>query len=129
METCMKENLRMGNMMVKGHKLGLKEENMLGNGRMGKQNSHGTVTPPYGKYVGEWKGNDFHGQGTFTYSNGDKYVGEWKDWKYHGQGTETYPDGRKYVGEFKDDEPWNGTTYDKNGNPIYKYVNGKEIEL
>ena len=71
----MKENLRMGNMMVKGHTLGLMEENMLGNGRMGKQNSHGTVTPPYGKYVGEWKGNDFHGQGTFTYSNGDKYVG------------------------------------------------------
>ena len=92
----------MGNMMVKGHTLGLMEENMLGNGRMGKQNSHGTVTPPYGKYVGEWKGNDFHGQGTFTYSNGDKYVGEWKDWKYHGQGTFTYTDGSMYVGEWKD---------------------------
>ena len=31
---------------------------------MGKQNGHGTVTSKDGKYVGEWKGNDFHGQGT-----------------------------------------------------------------
>ena len=54
----------MGNMMVKGHTLGLMEENMLGNGQMVKQNGHGTVTSKDGKYVGEWKGNDFHGQGT-----------------------------------------------------------------
>jgi len=53
METCMKENLRMGKEMVKGHTLGLMEENMLGNSRMGKQNGHGTVTSPDGKYVGE----------------------------------------------------------------------------
>ena len=60
----MKENLRLGNIMVKGHILEMMEENMLGNGRMGKQNGHGTVTSKDGKYVGEWKGNDFHGQGT-----------------------------------------------------------------
>ena len=54
----------MVNMMVKGHTLGLMEVNMLGNGQMGKQNGHGTVTSKDGKYVGEWKGNDFHGQGT-----------------------------------------------------------------
>ncbi len=50
----MKENLRMGNMMVKEHTLGLMEENMSGNGRMGKQNGHFTVTSPYWNYVGEW---------------------------------------------------------------------------
>ena len=37
----------------------------------------------------------YHGQGTWTYFNGDKYVGEWKDGKYHGQGTYTFKDGSK----------------------------------
>ena len=57
---------------------------MLGNGRMGKQNGHGTVTSPYGKYVGEWKGNDFHCQGTMISTDGTKLVGELmknKRWK------------------------------------------------
>jgi hypothetical protein len=35
-----------------------------------------------------------HGQGTYTYANGDKYVGEWRDGKRHGQGILTYADGR-----------------------------------
>ncbi len=39
-----------------------------------------------------------HGQGTWTYTEGEKYVGEWKDGKYNGQGTFTYPNGTKYVG-------------------------------
>ena len=43
----------MGKEMVEEHTLGLMEENMLGNSRMGKQNGHGTVTSPDGKYVGE----------------------------------------------------------------------------
>ena len=80
----MKEILRMGDMMVKAHTLGMMEENMLGNGRMGKQNGHGTVTSPYGKYVGEWKGNDFHCKGTMISTDGTKLVGELmenKRWK------------------------------------------------
>ena len=32
--------------------------------------------------------------GTYTYSSGDKYVGEFKDDKRHGQGTYTFADGR-----------------------------------
>ena len=68
---------------------------------MGKQNGHGTVTSPYGKYVGEFK-----------------------DGKKHGQGTYTWSDGSKYVGEYKDGEPWNGTYDDKDGKIIFKYVNG-----
>jgi hypothetical protein len=98
----MKENLRTGNMMVKGHTLGLMEENMLGNGRMGKQNGHGTVTSPDGKYVGEWKGNDFHGQGTMIST-----------------------DGTKWVGEFRENKRWNIREYDNNGNITGKYVNGE----
>ena len=68
----------MGNMMVKGHTLGLMEENMLGNGRMGKQNGHGTVTSPYWKYVREWKGNDFHGQGTMISTDVTKWAGDFR---------------------------------------------------
>ena len=70
METCMKENLRLGNIMVKGHILGMMEENILGNGRMGKQNGHGTVTSKDGKYVREWKGNDSYCQGTMISTDG-----------------------------------------------------------
>ena len=70
----------------------------------------------------------YHGQETLTFRDGDKYVGEFKDGKEHGHGTYTWSDGRKYVGEFKDGEIWNGTLYDKNGNIIVKFVNGKEIK-
>ena len=64
------------------------------------------------KYVGEWKNNEQHGQGTSTWSAplsnaGEKYVGEWKNHKQNGQGTSTYSmphssAGYKYVGEFRD---------------------------
>ena len=37
-----------------------------------------------------------------TYPDGSKYIGGWKDEKRHGQGTYTFSDGEKYIGEFKD---------------------------
>jgi len=40
----------------------------------------------------------------------------------------SFPDGKKYVGEYKDDKRWNGTEYDKDGNIIYRWVNGKRIK-
>lgn len=92
----------------------------------------GTVTLKGNKYVGEFRGNKFHGQGTYEWSDGDKYVGEWedgrrsgqgtytqpirrfkesveyvgewKDGKYNGQGTLTFSNGEKYVGEWRDDK-------------------------
>ena len=44
------------------------------------------------KYVGEWKKDLQHGQGTYYFLaenefKGDKYQGAWKDGKRHGQGT------------------------------------------
>ena len=48
--------------------------------------------------------------GTYTFTSGGKYVGEWKDDEYHGQGTFIWPDGEKYVGEFRDDKR-NGQGY------------------
>ena len=60
----------------------------------------------------------------YIWENGTRYMGEWKDGKKHGQGTFTFPDGEIYEGEWKDGTPWNLTIYDKDGN-IKKYVNGE----
>ena len=54
------------------------------------------------KYDGQLKKGISHGQGTFTWPDGEKCVGEFKDDKMHGQETYTYANGDKYVGEYKD---------------------------
>ena len=41
-------------------------------------------------YVGDWQNNKMHGQGTYTYADGDIYVGEWKNGTEDGQGTYTF---------------------------------------
>ena len=100
------------------------------------------------EYVGQFKDGEFHGQGKYTYPDGERYVGEFKNGIQDGQGTLTYPDGREYVGEFKngiqngqgtntfsngwigigewiDVEPWNIKVFDKKGNLKMKWENGK----
>jgi hypothetical protein len=73
-----------------------------------------------------------NGQGTYTFGKGewegDKYVGEYKDGEEHGQGTYTWSDGQKYEGKWKDGGNWNGIQYDKDGNIQVKFVNGKMIK-
>ena len=44
------------------------------------------TSPDGRKYVGEYKDDKKHGQGTFTWSDEGKYEGKWKDGKFHGQG-------------------------------------------
>ena len=105
-----------------------------------------------GSILGEFKDGNFHGQGIYTYPDGERYVGEFKNGIQDGQGTFSYPDGRKYVGEFKngiqngqgtntfsngwngigewiDVEPWNIKVFDKKGNLKMKWENGKQIKL
>ena len=73
---------------------------------------HGTGTYTYSstgswvgdKYVGEFKEERKHGQGTYTWADGGKYVGEFKHGKIYGKGTYTYADGRIQEGIWKDDE-------------------------
>lgn len=68
-------------------------------------NCSGTYTwPDGGKYVGEYKNGQFHGQGTLFWPDGFEYVGEFRNSKIQGQGTLTGPNGYKYVGEFRDDK-------------------------
>ena len=70
----------------------------------GKYNGQGSLVghKSGSKYVGEWKDNKRHGQGTFAWKDGRKLVGEWKDGLPNGQGTYTFPNGDEYVGEYKD---------------------------
>lgn len=83
------------------------------------RHGQGTYTHARGDtYVGEWQDNDEHGQGTYTYFNGEKYVGEWKIGKRTGKGTYTWADGDKYVGEFKDGK--------KHGRGTYTYADGSK---
>ena len=92
----------------------------------GEPNGLGLVIFPRGnKYVGEWENGVWNGHRTYTQPNGYKYVGEYKDTKFHGQGTRTFSSGKKYVGEWKNGKPWNGIEYDKNGNILFKVVNGE----
>ena len=101
----------------------------VGEFRDDKRNGYGTFTwPDGGKYEGEWKNGIFHGQGTVTLADGEKYEGEWKDGEKHGQGIYSFLDESKYVGEFLGNEPWNVTFYDKDGNIIWKMVNGKQVD-
>ena len=67
-------------------------------------NCFGTYAVDGDKYVGEWKDDLLHGQGTYTYANGDKYVGEFKDNKKHGQGTYTFANGKRVAGYFRNNE-------------------------
>ena len=79
-------------------------------------NCFGSFTTESGKYIGEWKDNQRHGQGKTTLANGEKYEGEWKGDERHGLGTSTFPSGDKYVGEFKNDK--------KHGRGFYVFANG-----
>ena len=55
-------------------------------------------------YNGEWKENTFDGLGTLKGGpDGKVYVGQWKSGEAHGQGTVKHPDGEEYTGEWKDD--------------------------
>ena len=40
--------------------------------------------------------------GTWEWDNGDRYIGEWKKDLQHGQGTYTYAKGDEYIEEYKD---------------------------
>ena len=82
-------------------------------------NCQATYTDAGGNiYVGEWKDQNYHGQGTMTFFNGNQYAGEWKDSNINGQGTFTYADGSQYAGEWKDGL--------KDGEGTYTYADGRQ---
>jgi hypothetical protein len=81
-------------------------EKYVGEVRGGQPNGHGTYTwADGGKYVGEWRDGQRNGRGTYTWPNGDQYVGEFRNNKKHGQGTLTFASGRTQIGQFRDGNP------------------------
>ena len=64
-------------------------------------------TQPY--YEGEFKRNEYHGNGEYYYGDGGYYKGEWKDSKYNGHGAEYSKSRNKtWVGYFENDEKVEG---------------------
>ena len=59
--------------------------------------------------------------------NRSKYTGEWKNGKMDDQGTFNFPSGNKYVGKYKDGKKWNVTKYDKKGNFVGDWKDGKHL--
>ena len=82
-------------------------------------NHKGETLYVWGEYP-DWKWVEFGDKDTQP-----KYQGQVKDGKPNGLGVLISTNGWKYFGSWKNGEIWNGTEYDKDGNIIYRWVNGK----
>ncbi len=56
------------------------------------------------KYIGEFKNDEPHGQGSVFYANGERYVGQWERGSFNGKGTLYLKDGTEASGYWKDGE-------------------------
>jgi hypothetical protein len=63
---------------------------------------HWIFSPDKSSYIGNYKDDKFHGNGSYTYGDGTNYTGEFKNGLPNGKGTYVYQDGSKYETEFKD---------------------------
>lgn len=81
----------------------------------------GGIAHAGGEYVGERNSfNRFHGQGSYTYTNGSVYEGQWVDGRKQGEGKQTQPDGSVYTGEWRDNL--------QNGKGRMRWANGDVYE-
>lgn len=76
---------------------------------------------PGSHYEGEYKDGKLHGNGVYTWADGDRYEGEFKEGKKHGRGVYTWAHGRRYEGEFKDGE--------LDGNGVYTGAEGTRLTM
>ena len=89
----------------------------VGEWKNGKYHGQGTLTFGKGKwkgekYEGEWKNGKISWSRNITLTLMEKSMkGNSRMGEYHGQGTYTWSDGRKYEGEFKDGERNGQGTY------------------
>jgi hypothetical protein len=61
-----------------------------------------------GVYVGEWRDDLRHGNGSQTFALGDVYEGGWGSDAMNGRGSLWFADGRRYVGDMVDGLPSGG---------------------
>ena len=80
-----------------GTTMGPKGQKYIGEFLDGGFHGYGIFRHDGREYVGQYENHKRHGQGSYTYANGDKYVGEWKEHKYFGKGTYFYSNGDKYI--------------------------------
>lgn len=114
-----KENLQ--NIILKG--AGGASIHYLGETKNGMANGVGTGVwdKSGGVYKGEWKNNQRHGNGRYTWKDGEKYDGSFVDDRREGKGTYTWLSGERYEGIWKNNKrEGQGTMFDKDGNINYK---------
>jgi hypothetical protein len=63
---------------------------------------HWIFSPDKSNYIGSYKDDKFHGNGSYNYGDGTKYIGMFKNGLPNGKGTYIYQDGSKYESEFID---------------------------
>ncbi|KAH3758720.1 2-isopropylmalate synthase [Pelomyxa schiedti] len=69
-----------------------------------------------GSYVGEWRGDMFHGRGVRLWANGDRYEGQWEWGNENGEGTKTWSrDGSSFTGLWEMGVPKKGARRWPNG--------------
>jgi len=51
-------------------------------------------------YVGGFRNDEFHGEGTLTYPDGRLYEGQFSNGEFHGKGKEVFADGKQYEGQY-----------------------------
>ena len=56
------------------------------------------------RYIGEFSNNIPSGLSTYVFAKGDRYVGEFKGWERHGQGIYIFKDGRRQEGIWENDK-------------------------
>lgn len=79
-------------------------------------------------YHGEWRGDNYHGQGLMWYGNGDFYYGAWAGNARNGPGNLNLADGSEYSGEFQNDlRHGKGVLQDASGVTIQCGLWGEDI--
>jgi hypothetical protein len=109
------------------------------------RHGHGTLsyTVTGDKYIGQFKDERFHGEGTRMWSDGSRFKGRWVAGKKHGFGIFTSDAGLTYEGQWRDgkrhgagrQEFENGDSYEgfwangtMNGKGTYSFSNGDRFD-
>jgi hypothetical protein len=72
--------------------------------------------PDGSRYVGQFKDDQFNGQGTYSWPDNSRYSGQFLNGSFHGKGTYTWSDGKRFVGEWRENR--------KQGFGILYFANG-----
>lgn len=72
------------------------------------------------RYKGQWLGDERHGKGVLTASDGQKYEGQFRHNMAHGRGCFIEADGSRYEGQWQEDQ--------KHGHGTYLHADGTTFE-